>query len=198
MVAALVVLCVALAGVGLACLCLYVAWGWALASVIVMLGCAAGWSLFAWGRQTVVRHPKQALKRMEWGMLLPGSLAAAGAGAVILLEIWLKTEDKGSWGNVVTAFSAALTTFVGALLVKGAESYDESWIAKPIKKAFEDQLSDEFDQNSKGEVALYNLEGDWGRSDRQERAKILERELRLKESREKVRRHRESGRSGGS
>jgi hypothetical protein len=107
---------------------------------------------------------------MEWRILLPGSLAAAGAAGIIVLEVWLQTEE--AWTEerkqLITALSAALSTAIGALLVKGAETYDESWLAGPIKKAFREQLKPK--SGTRGYNLLHtNLEAPWSRTDRRER-----------------------------
>lgn len=177
--AAIVVLGVALAGAGLATLWYYVNW-W-IPLLLVLIGCLAGWLLFRRGLKKVVQKPIAALRLMEVRILLPASLAAAGAALVILVEVWLQTQD--GWSDerkqIVTALSAALTTFIGALLVKGAETFDEEWLADPIRDAFQDRLSGEFPDNSRGQVALHNLQGDWGSSDRKKRVKIIDQQLHL-------------------
>ncbi|MFD3700706.1 hypothetical protein ACFWUZ_32020 [Streptomyces sp. NPDC058646] len=176
--AALAVLCVALAGAGMACLWFYVAW-W-LPAVLAVLGCLAGWALFRSGRGRVPINPRQAMRLMEWKILLPGSLAAAGAAGIILVEVYLQTKD--SWTDeaktLVTALSAAVTTAIGALFVKGAETYEESWLAEPIKKAFQEGLKDTFQPNSPGDLALYNRQGNWDRTNREKRLKVIEVEVK--------------------
>jgi hypothetical protein len=175
--ASVVVLCVALAGAGLACLWFYVNW-W-LPVALVLLGCAAGWLLFRSGRCNVARDPEGALKRMEWRLLLPGSIAASAAALIILIQVWFQTQENWSdeGKQLVTAVSTAVTTTIGALFVKGAETFDNTWLAGPIKKAFQDALAEMFDSGTEGDLALYNIQGDWGREDRWERAKIIAEEL---------------------
>lgn len=171
---AVVAMCVALAGAGMAFLWFYVAW-W-IPVVVVVLVATAGLILRQSGPGRVAIAPRTAMRLMEWQILLPGSLAAAGAAAIVVIEIYLQTEE--SWSDeakgIVTALSAAITAAIGALLVKGAETYDQSWLAPKIQEAFEENLANKFAAGTPGDLALYNLQGDWGRADRRTRLEAIE------------------------
>lgn len=174
--AAVVAMCVALAGASMAFLWFYVTWGIAIAVIITLLVALAGWILGRVGPGRVATAPRKAMRLMEWQILLPAALAAAGAAAIIIIEIHL--TEKKDWSDeakgIITALSAAITTAIGALLVKGAETYDESWLAPPIKKAFEEGLKDRFIPGTPGDQALYNLQGNWDRADRRTRLDRIE------------------------
>ncbi|MGW6850453.1 hypothetical protein ACWGCK_17065 [Streptomyces virginiae] len=176
--AAVVAMCVALAGAGMAFLWFYVAW-W-IPVVVVVVVAAAGLILRRSGPGRVATAPRTAMRLMEWQILLPGSLAAAGAAAIVVVEIYLQTEE--GWSDeakgIVTALSAAITAAIGALLVKGAETYDESWLAPPIKRAFEEGLNDTFARGTPGDQALYSLQGNWDRADRRARLEAIEKALK--------------------
>lgn len=169
--AALAPLVVALCGAGLAYLWVYVAvW---LPVGLVLAGILLGLGLFRAGRGKIKESPVSGLKFMEWRFLFPGALAAAGAGAVIVIAATLAVQDD--WSDeakgIVGAISGAIGVFISALVVDSAKTADSVWLAEPIKKAFEREFQDAFPKNSEAWLALYSLQGGWGRAKRRERAK---------------------------
>ncbi|MER6628984.1 hypothetical protein ABT301_12165 [Streptomyces sp. NPDC000987] len=141
-----------------------------LAAVVGLLG----WGLFRVGRSKVSENPVKALRLMEWRILLPGSLAAAASAAIILVEFYLQAKE--GWSDqdkrIVAAFSTAITTCLGALFVKGAESYDKSWIAQQIRQCFQDVFANSFPRGSEADLAV-NEESDWDPADRRERVQRI-------------------------
>ncbi|MFF4567185.1 hypothetical protein [Streptomyces sp. NPDC001435] len=177
MLSAVVVLVVAVAGVILSIFWFYVSM-WSPIVLAAMVG-FLGWVLFEVGRSKVREDPMRALRLMEWRLLLPGSLAAAGSAAIIIVEFHF--QAKAGWSDqdkgVVAAFTTAITTCLGALFVKGAETYDESWISRQIRDCFQDVFKEEFPHGSDPDLAV-NEQSDWGRVDRRERVERIKQGLK--------------------
>ncbi|SRR6266545_451903 len=171
-------LLVALAGVGLAWLAFRQSlW---LAAVIVAVPIAFGLGTFWWGKRLLARHkPVEALKFMEWGVLVPGTVVAVVAGLLIGAGVFLEPAEGASveTKKLLAASLAAIGGFLTASFIKSGEEADAQWTGVLIKAAFEDVYRDSFPQGSDAWKALYTeswrgLTG-WSRAERRRRAEII-------------------------
>lgn len=174
---ALVPFVVALCGAGLAYLWVYVeVW---MAVALVAASIALGLILFRIGQGKVRQSPITGLKFMEWRFLFPGSTAAAGSGAVIIVAATLAEQD--SWSDeakgLIGAISGAIGVFISTLFVDSAKEADSAWLATPIRETFEREFKGVFREGSTADLAVYSLQGGWGRTDRRERAEKIEKAL---------------------
>jgi hypothetical protein len=126
-------------------------------------------------------HPLSALKWFWWSMLLLGSLAAAAGAALILLGIeWAPQDDWSQQKKgVLAAVTAAVTTYLTAALIKGADEADDGWVGAITKAEFRRAFKDKFETSTEAEQAVYSESrfSGWGRSARKERAEAIERAL---------------------
>ncbi|MFF9016152.1 hypothetical protein ACF09C_24695 [Streptomyces sp. NPDC014870] len=168
-------LAVGLIGAVLAWVALYVHWV-ATAAVLVVL-VILGIALFMHGKSTIRSAPHESVGWLEAGLALSyGAVASAGACVVVILGILLaeRTGWSAQANAIIGAFSGALTTFIGALVVDKAKTADADWMSAPIRKAFQETFGEgTFEKGSEGEYALNNISGDWGRDDRRQRAQEI-------------------------
>ncbi|WP_327368568.1 hypothetical protein [Streptomyces sp. NBC_01217] len=168
-------LAVGLIGAVLAWVALYV--HWVVAAAVLVIFVILGVALFMHGKSTIRSAPQESVGWLEAGLALRyGAIASAGACVVVILGILLaeRTDWSAQANAIIGAFSGALTTFIGALVVDKAKTADAVWMSAPIRKAFQETFGENtFEKGSDGEYALNNISGDWGRDDRSQRAEEI-------------------------
>jgi hypothetical protein len=130
---------VALAGLGLACMWLWI--GWIPTLMLAFFFVVLGFIIDAVGRKHLLPgQPIQATWAMEFWALCPGALAALAVATIIVLNARYKPTDpslSAETKELISGLLAAFAALLGAGLVKAAESADKNWMAPHIKKAFE-------------------------------------------------------------
>lgn len=171
------VLAVTLLGIGLTWLGIAVGWWAILIALLVPVGLGKG--MFWLGKRRLTTAPEEAVRWMEWWVLVPGTVAALAQCIVIILGMRLKLDDAGGaevrqlWAATI----GAVSTFLVVTFVRAAEEADEAWAGKRIREAFfrAAERSWRFPKGSTGEMAIYSegwkgLHG-WGREARRRRAR---------------------------
>jgi hypothetical protein len=171
-------LLVAAVAIGLAIVWLEVSELVAVAAVVVgaLLGGGAWWI----GKRAVTGarpRPLRALTWLTWSALAPAAVGAGVAGAIIVLGIEL-TNDRwpAQTRALVAATTGALTTYLTAAFVRGAEDADRSWISGVVKQAFQAAFKDRFREGTDAARAAFSDTGPvgWDRATRRERAQTIE------------------------
>jgi hypothetical protein len=181
MPAALPPFAVAAAGVGLAWLAFETTWLLSLVAVLAVAGFS--FALFLAGKNKVKTDPVGAIRLMKWRLLAPGAAAAAATAVLIGVAVWLTAPKHASTEatKLLAASVAAFTGFLSTLIVKDAEKADETWLAKPIRSAFQEKFKGVFAAESRGALAVFagSFEGSdgWTRDARKARAKAIKQEL---------------------
>lgn len=171
-------------GVGLAWLGITV--GWWILPVPVLLGIVVGWRACRHGERLVPDAPEEAVRWMEWSVLLPGAVAVAVQALLIALGIRLggsKSASSVEIRELQTATVGAVATFLVVTFVRAAEEADERWVGKKVQEAFQRAMERywRFPAGSDGEKAVHSdgwkgLYG-WGRDARRGRAREVAKAL---------------------
>jgi hypothetical protein len=181
-------LAVTLLGVALAWLGITVE-PWIVPALVLLVVCV-GYGADRHGKRLLPHAPEAAVRWMQWWVLVPGVLGAAGQALVIALGILVEVFKSASveMRQLQTATLAALSTFVIVTFVRGAEEADEEWVGKRVREAFEraDAQHWRFPAGSDGANAVYSndwkdLHG-WGREARRGRAREVAKALASQES----------------
>jgi hypothetical protein len=176
-------LAVTLLGVALAWLGITV--GLWIVPALVLLVVSVGYGADRHGKRLLPHAPEAAVRWMEWWVLVPGVLGAAGQALVIALGILLEVFKPASaeMRQLQTATLAALSTFVIVTFVRAAEEADAEWVGKRVREAFEraDAQHWRFPPASDGANAVHSngwedLNG-WGRTARRARAREVAKAL---------------------
>jgi hypothetical protein len=147
-----------------------------IAALPIVFGLAAYWR----GNQLLTRRkPVDAVKYLEWGVLVPGAVVAVVSGLLIGAGVFLEPSGTASveTKKLLAASLAAIGGFLTASFIKSAEDTDAEWTGVLVKEAFLDKYGDSLPQGSDAWKALYSgswrgLTG-WGKADRRRRAEII-------------------------
>lgn len=174
----------AVAGIGIAAAWLGFETKWFLPLVLILLVAGIALAVYKAGEARARRDPVGAVKLMRWRIVGLILMAGGASALVIALSVWLKAPEGADpdTEELVTASVAALTAIVTSILIKDAETADESWVATPIMQVFQNSFRGVFPENSRGQRAVYEgtFEGEegWGREARQTRAAAIAEQLR--------------------
>jgi hypothetical protein len=156
--------------------------GWAsisLAAGGILLGLALDWL----GRGLLPDHPIAALQSMEWWLLAPLTLAAAGAATVIIVAIELAVPEgtPADTKQLVAALAAGITAFVTSAFISWTGDQKDSILADHIQAVFEKAyMNSVFDDEGERWVYSAWIDGltGWGRQARLARAHGIANDLR--------------------
>jgi hypothetical protein len=151
-----------------------------LAALLAALPIVIGLATFWWGNRLLTkRKPVDAVKFLEWGVLVPGTVVAVTSGLLIGAGVFLEPSKTASveTQKLLAASLAAFGGFLTASFIKSAEDADAEWTGALVREAFLDGYGDSIPNGTDAWKALHSgswrgLSG-WGKADRRRRAEII-------------------------